>query len=147
MATVSARTSNNVAAADDYYAEPRGAGWVAYAAIMLGLAGTWNAFDGILALANSKVFVGHTAFVFSNLHTWGWIVLFLGIAQIAAAAALMGGSQVARWFGIAVASVNAIGQLMYLPAYPWWGLAMFTVDMLIIYGLAVYGGRETTASM
>jgi len=32
--------------------------------------------------------------------------------------------------------------LAFLPAYPFWALAMFTVDMLIIYGLAVYGGQK-----
>jgi hypothetical protein len=29
---------------------------------------------------------------------------------------------------------------MFVPAYPFWALSMFTVDMLIIYGLAVYAG-------
>jgi hypothetical protein len=28
-----------------------------------------------------------------------------------------------------------------MQAYPWWSLALFTVDVLIIYGLAVHGGR------
>jgi hypothetical protein len=28
-----------------------------------------------------------------------------------------------------------------MQAYPWWPLALFTVDVLIIYGLAVHGGR------
>jgi hypothetical protein len=34
---------------------------------------------------------------------------------------------------------------MFLPAYPLWALAMFSVDMLIIYGLAVYGGKRLRA--
>jgi len=68
--------------------------------------------------------------------------MILGIAQLAAGSALLSGSEWARWFGIAVAGVNSIGQLMFLPAYPFWALAMFTVDMLIIYGLAVYGGHK-----
>ena len=41
-------------------------------------------------------------------------------------------------FAIAVTGVNAIGQLMFLPAYPFWALAMFTLDILIIFGLATY---------
>ena len=48
----------------------------------------------------------------------------------------------ARWFGILAASINAIGQLYYVPAYPFWSLSMFAVDILIIYGLAAYGGRQ-----
>jgi hypothetical protein len=121
---------------------PIGAGWVVFAAVMLGLAGTWNFIDGILAITSSKVFVGHQAFVFSDLNTWGWIVMILGILEGLAAVTLFSGSEFARWFGIAAAGLNAIGQLMFAPAYPWWALAMFSVDVLIIYALAVYGGAR-----
>lgn len=117
-------------------------GWLGYAAIMLVFAGGWNIFDGILAIANSKVFVAHTTYVFSDLKTWGWIILLLGVGQLLAGFAIMGGSQLGRWFGIVAAGVNAIGQLMFLHAYPFWSLAMFAVDMLIIYALSVYGGRK-----
>jgi hypothetical protein len=119
-----------------------GAGWVLFASVMLFIAGTWNFIDGILAIGSSHVYVGGAHFVFSDLKTWGWIVLFLGITQLLAGAAVVSGSEWARWFGITVAGVNSIGQLMFLPAYPFWALAMFTVDMLIIYALAVYGGHK-----
>ena len=124
----------------------RGAGWLSFAGIMLGLAGIWNLIDGILAISTSKVYVAGAKFVFSDLRTWGWIVLLLGALQAFAAFAIFSGSEFARWFGIASASVNAIGQLAFVPAYPVWGLAMFAVDILIIYALAVYaGGRLRTA--
>jgi hypothetical protein len=112
---------------------------------MLGLAGTFNAIQGILAIGDSRVFVGETTFVFSNLKTWGWIVLLLGVAQLLAAFAVVSGSEFARWFGIAVAGVNAIGQLMFIPAYPFWAISMFAIDILIIYALAVYGGARLRA--
>jgi hypothetical protein len=69
-------------------------------------------------------------------------VLILGILQLLAAGALVGGSELARWFGISVAGLNAIGQLLFVPVYPWWAIAMFTLDILIIYGLAVYAGAR-----
>jgi len=121
-------------------AEPAGTGWMMFASVMLFIAGTWNFIDGILAIGSSHVYVGGAHFVFSDLKTWGWIVMLLGITQLAAGAAVVSGSEWARWFGIAVAGVNSIGQLMFLPAYPFWALAMFTLDMLIIFALAVYGG-------
>jgi|SRR5579862_1035169 len=127
---------------DEYGYSVAGSGWVAFAAVMLGLAGTWNLIDGILALANSKVYGVTRTYVFSDLRTWGWIVLVLGIAELLAAFALLGGSELARWFGIAVAGVNAIGQLSFVPVYPFWALMMFSVDIIIIYGLAVYGGHK-----
>ena len=54
----------------------------------------------------------------------------------------MSGAQWARWFGIFVAAVNAIGQLAWMQSYPWWSIAIFTVDILIIYALTVYGGKR-----
>jgi hypothetical protein len=122
--------------------ETEGSGWIVFAASMLGLAGVWNAIQGILAIGDSRVFVGETTFVFSNLNTWGWIVLLLGVAQLLAAFAIVSGSEFARWFGIAIAGVNAIGQLFWVSAYPFWAIAIFAIDILIIYALAVYGGSK-----
>jgi hypothetical protein len=120
----------------------RGGGWIVFAASMLGLAGSWNTIQGILAIGDSRVYVGEQTFIFSNLNTWGWIILVLGILQLFAAFAVIGGSEMARWFGIACAGVNAIGQLAFLPAYPFWAITMFAIDILIIYALAVYGGSR-----
>jgi hypothetical protein len=128
--------------AEDAYAEPKGYGWVLFAAIMLGVLGVWNVFEGIAAISSAHVYVGNAHYVFSDLKTWGWIVLILGIIQCAAAAMLTSGSEFARWFGVAVAAVNAWGQLAFVPAFPVWGLSMFAVDILIIWALVVYGGSR-----
>jgi len=124
---------------------PQRSGWVTFAGVMLALAGIWNSIDGILAIASSRVYTDNSVVVFGNLNTWGWIVLILGIIQLIAAGALFGGSEFARWFGIGAAGLNAIGQLLFVPVYPWWALAMFTLDVLIIYGLAVYAGSRLRA--
>jgi hypothetical protein len=120
----------------------RGTGWVVFATIMLGFAALWNVVDGIAAISSAHVFAANADYLFSDLNTWGWIVLCLGILQGFAAVTLLTGSEFARWFGIAAAALNALGQLGFVPAYPWWALAMFSVDLLIIYGLAVYGGSR-----
>jgi hypothetical protein len=130
------------AASGEDYGAPQGVGWVVFAAVMLGLAAVWNVIDGILAISKSHVFVANAHYVFSDLRTWGWIVLILGVLQGFAAFTLLSGSEFARWFGIASAGISAIGQLSFVSAYPWWSMAMFAVDILIIYGLAVYGGAK-----
>src|SRR4051812_35182814 len=119
-----------------------GLGWVSFASIMLGLAGTFNVIDGIVALAKEKFYVRGAVFVFSDLRTWAWIILLLGVLQLLAAFAIFTGSQFARWFGIVAAGLNAIGQLLFMPAYPLWAISMFAVDILIIYGLAAYAGSR-----
>ena len=123
-----------------------GMGWVDFAAVMLGLAGIWNVLSGILAIADSRVYVGDESFVFSDLNTWGWIILILGVLQLLAAYMVVKGSEFARWLGVGVAGLNAIGQLYFVPAFPLWSMAIFAVDILIIYGLCVYGGKRLKAA-
>jgi hypothetical protein len=122
-----------------------GSGWLTFAATLLGLAGTFNIIDGIVGLSRSKFFAANATYVFSDLRTWSWILLILGILQLVAAFTLFGGSELARWFGIGTASLNAIGQLMAAPGYPLWSLTMFSIDIVIIYALAVYAGHRLRA--
>jgi hypothetical protein len=122
------------------YEGPRGLGWVVFAGTMLGLAGTYNTIEGILAISRSKVYTPNAVYVISDLRGWGWIVLLLGILQIVASLAVFTGSNLARWFGIVAAGLNAVGQLLFVQAYPVWSLAIFAVDILVIYALAVYAG-------
>jgi hypothetical protein len=124
----------------------RGFGWLAFAGYVLIIAGVFSMIDGIVALANASFFTANAHFVFSNLRTWGWIVLTLGILETLAGFGIFTGSQWARWFGIAIASLSAIGQLMFAQAYPLWSLIIIGVDVLVIYGLAVYGGRVAEAA-
>jgi len=123
-------------------AAQKGAGWIGFASIMLGLVGVWNVIEGLLAIGNSRIYVGEQKYIFSDLQTWGWIVLILGALMLVAAFAIPAGKQWARYFGIFAAGINIIGQLAIIHANPWWAMAMFAVDVLIIYALVVYGGQR-----
>jgi hypothetical protein len=118
----------------------QGASWVLFAGIMIFLVGVLNIIWGIAAIGESRFFVADAQFVLSGLNTWGWIMLILGVAQLFAAYSIWRGGQIGRWVGIALAALNAIGALMSISAYPFWGLAVFLLDVLVIYGLANYGG-------
>jgi hypothetical protein len=124
-----------------------GSGWVLFAGIMIMMVGVLNIIWGIAAIDQSSFFVQDAKYVFSDLRTWGWIVLILGGLQLAAAFSIWAGGTYGRWFGIAAATCNAIAALLSIPAYPFWSLAIFAVDVLVIYGLAAYGGdRRITAA-
>lgn len=127
--------------------EKTGAGWVMFAGIMLLIAGVLNVIYGIAAIDNSKFFVHatETQYIISGLNTWGWVVLILGALEIVAAFSIWAGGEFGRWFGIIVAMLSAIGALLSIPAYPAWSLTIFAIDILIIYGLAAYGGRPIDA--
>jgi len=119
---------------------------VLFAGIMLAMVGVLNAIYGIAAIGDSSFFVADTKYILSGLNTWGWILLILGALQILAAFSVWSGGGYGRWFGIAVASLNAIAALMAIPAYPFWSLCVFAVDVLVIYGLAAYGGDPRVAA-
>lgn len=129
----------------DYEDAARGAGWLTFATVMLALVGTFSVIDGIVAVSKSKFFTPNAVYVFSDLKTWGWIVLILGIFELLAAASIFGGSQLARWFGMVAAGLNALGQLLFVQGYPWWSAAAFAADVVIIYGLAAYAGPRLRA--
>ena len=120
-----------------------GVGWVTFAGIMLAIAGTLNVIYGIAAIDTANVYVGETEFVFGDLNMWGWFLLFVGAAQFATAFGIWNEAQWARWLGVLSAGVNAILQLLFLPGFPLLSLAIFTLDILVIYGLVQYGGRRT----
>ncbi len=123
------------------YGEPRGYGWVVFAGILIMMAGVLNFIYGIAAISNSHFFVANAHFVISDLNTWGWVVMLLGVLQFCIAFGVWMQSAWARWTGIVIAGLNAIAQLIFLPSYPFLALTIFTLDLLVIYGLAAYGGR------
>ncbi len=127
------------------YAEPSGYGWVVFAGTMILMAGTLNIIYGIAAIAKSSFYVANTHFVFSDLKTWGWITLVIGVIQVCVGLGVYARSSWARWTGVAAASLGAIGQLLYIAANPWVSLAIFAIDLLVVYGLIVHGGHEEEA--
>jgi hypothetical protein len=118
----------------------KGSGWVLFAGIMIVMVGVLNVIYGIAAIDSANFFVANQKYIVSDLNTWGWVLLVLGALQIFAAFSIWNGGAFGRWFGIGVASLNAIAALLSIPGYPFWSLAVFTIDILIIYGLATYGG-------
>jgi hypothetical protein len=126
----------------DYYEVERGAGWLSFAAFMLGFAGILGFIDGLIAVTKSSFYVANAQFVFSDLQTWGWILMIMGVVATFAAFGVVAQKEWARWTGIFVAGLQGIAQLMMIQAYPFWSLCVFVLDLLVIYGLAVYGGRR-----
>jgi hypothetical protein len=111
-------------------------GWWVFAGVLLLVAGVLNIIYGIAAIGDSKVFTANATYVFSSLHTWGWITLILGVLELIAAFSLFSGGEFGRWFGIFIGSLNAIAALLSVPGYPIWGLCVFGLSIIIIYKLA-----------
>ena len=122
--------------------EGRGYGLVLFASILLVVIACFNLIYGIAAIANSHVFTTHAHYVFGNLKTWGWITLIIGLLQLLAALGVLAGNQLARWFAVVVLGLNAIDQMFFVSAYPFWSLTIIAMDVVALYGLCAYGSRR-----
>ncbi len=119
--------------------EVKGLGRTMFAAVLLIIGGVLNIIYGIAAISNSSFFTANAHYVFSDLKTWGWVSLILGILEILASISLWSGGLFGRWFALVAAGLTAIGALLDIPAYPFWSLAVFALSIWIIHGLALYG--------
>ena len=120
-------------------------GWVTFAGFLLLILGVLNLIYGIAAIDDASFFVNDTKFIFSDLQTWGWVALVVGVLQVLAAFSLWSGGAYGRVVGMVVAGLSAIAALLSIPAYPFWSLAIFAVDIVIIHQIAVNGTRGRVA--
>jgi hypothetical protein len=120
----------------------RGYGWVVFAGVMLVLGGTINLIDGIAAVGGSHFFARRANYIVGDLTSLGWAVMVIGAVQVLAGFGVVAKNQIARWVGVAAAALNAVAQLLFLPAYPLWSLSIFVLDILVMHGLLVYGSRK-----
>jgi hypothetical protein len=118
-----------------------GSGWITFAGVVIIMVAILNIIDGIAAISTSSFFANDARYVISDLNTWGWVMLGLGVLQMAVGFGVWAGNKLARWAGIVVVSLNAVAQLLFIPAYPFWSLSIFALDILVLYGLAAHGGR------
>jgi hypothetical protein len=122
---------------------PQVGGWIIYAGTVLAIAGVVNVIFGIAAISGSAFYANNADYIIGSLETWGWVVLIIGILQLGAACGIWWEKGWGRVAGVAIASLSAIAQLMFLPARPLAALAVYAIDMLVVYGLLRYGAIRT----
>jgi len=111
-------------------------GWWIFAGTMLGILGILNVIWGIAAIGNSHFFTANAHFIFSNLNTWGWVTLVIGVVELFAAASLYTGGGFGRWIGIFAAAMSALAALLSSSVAPFWALCIFALAIIVIYELA-----------
>src|SRR3954470_13268720 len=144
MATPTSMTPRTEPLSGDVQDEIERTTWLDLGAMLLFLVGAFNIIDGIAAISDSKYVVNQV--LFANLDTWGWFFLIWGVLQILAGFAILNGTSWGAIVGIVTAFLNAIAQISWIGVNPWWATIAIAIDVAIIYGLLVYGGRGQDAS-
>jgi hypothetical protein len=107
------------------------------------LVGTINIIYGIGALDDAHIFVNDTRFVFTNLHTMGWVLIILGVIQLTAGFSLIAGNTYGRVIGTIAGSLGALGALFSIGGNnPWWSLCVFALCVYVVYGIVVFDQEE-----
>jgi hypothetical protein len=121
----------------------KGIGRATFAATLLLLVGFINIVYGIGALDGANIFINDKRFILSDLNTMGWVLILLGIIQLAGGIALISGNVFGRIVAIVAAGLGAIGALFSIGgSNPWWSLAVFLLCIYIIHGIFIYGDDE-----
>ena len=125
----------------------RGVGRATFAATLLLIVGTINIIYGIGALGNANIFHNGQRFVFSDLNTMGWVLIVLGLIQLAGGLSLINGNTFGRIIAIVGAGLGALGALFSISGpNPWWSLAVFFLCIYVIHGIFIYGTEPTDAN-
>ena len=124
--------------------EPKTTGWVGwgiFAAVILLVSGLFTGIQAIAALIgpNDYFVVTEESLLLLNVNGWGWWNLVVAILLLLTSFALFAGQTWARVVAIILCVVSAVGQLMLLPAQPWWSVIIIAVDILVIYALTAHG--------
>jgi hypothetical protein len=121
-------------------------GWIAFAAWMLLIIGSIEAFQGLIAIIRGHYYgVSPQQVVVFSVKEWGWITLILGVATMLVGFGMLNGAGWARWTAIVLGSLSFIEQLGFLGStpYPIWSLTVLGLTVLVLYALIVRWDEAT----
>jgi len=119
----------------------RGGGWIAFAGIILILAGFLDIVNGLWALDHQDAPVD-SLFFKNNLEAWGWFYLIVGIIVVVAGFAVFNRSPWAVTVSVIVALLGAITNMFWVFYQPVASIVLIVIYVMVMYALVVYGGAD-----
>jgi hypothetical protein len=127
----------------------KGEGWLFFAFVLLVIVGFFNVVLGLTMIAGDNIYVTAResgTVVVGNVNGWGWVLFVLGILEVLAGFGVLARNQLSRWFAIVMATLAALGHLpVIFGRQPIYSFLVVLMAVLVIYGLAQYGGRDRVA--
>ncbi|MGD9572547.1 MAG: hypothetical protein AB7V62_11710 [Thermoleophilia bacterium] len=116
---------------------------VVFAAVMLVVIGLFQFFGGLAAIANGDFFVVGEEYVYDiDVSAWGWVHLILGVVMIAAGYALFRRQVWGAVVAIALASLSAVVNFLFIPYYPFWSIVVIALDVFVIWAITRPGALD-----
>jgi hypothetical protein len=118
----------------------RAVGFILFAAILMIMAGAFQAITGLVALFKGEFSVATRNYLLQfDTTTWGWTHLLVGLVVLLAGFAILSGRTWGRVVGIILAVLSAIANFAFIPYYPFWSLTIIALDIFVIWALATHG--------
>ena len=115
-------------------------GFTVFAAIMMLMAGAWQALAGLIAIFENEFYVPTRNYLFQfDATSWGWIHLVVGLIVAFAGWGLLSGRTWARLVAITIAAISATTNFLFIPYYPFWSILIIAVDVFVIWALVAHG--------
>jgi hypothetical protein len=122
--------------------QSRWVGWLIFAAMMMIVLGAFNVVDALVSLFNDRVYtVRENSLLLFGYTTWGWLWLVFGVVTMFAGVGVLVGQTWARAVGVAIAVLDAVAQLTFMAAAPFWSTLIIVLDVVVIYALLAHGGE------
>ncbi len=116
---------------------------VVFAAVMLVVIGLFQFFGGLAAIANGDFFVVGEEYAYDiDVSAWGWVHLILGVVMVAAGYALFRRQVWGAVVAIALASLSAVVNFLFIPYYPFWAIVVIALDVFVIWAITRPGALE-----
>jgi hypothetical protein len=117
-------------------------GWILFVSIIMLAAGLINIAQGLVALLDDDFYLTSASglAVDASYTAWGIALLVLGVALVAGAYGVLTGYRWGRTIGVVAAALNAVVNLGFAAAYPYWTVLAVSFDVITIYALVVHGG-------
>jgi hypothetical protein len=120
--------------------EPQPSSWAVggalFAGVMMIMIGVFQIVAGIAAIAEDDFYVKTPNYVFNlDVSAYGWIHLLLGLLVVFAGWAVIAGRVWGGMVGIAIATLVAIANFLWIPYYPFWSILTIALAVWVIWAL------------
>jgi hypothetical protein len=119
-------------------------GLAVLAGALMMIVGLFQALQGLVALLDDDFYTVRNNYTYdTDVTTWGWIHLILGILVTITGYFVVRGNLWARVIAMTLVGLAAIASFLWIPYYPVWSVLILTLNILVICALAAY--RPTRA--
>jgi hypothetical protein len=114
------------------------AGVLLFAASWLGAIALLNIFYGIARIADSDIFITTASWLLGDARPWGWLMVIVGVVQLAAAGGILAGRRWALWIGVLSAAWHIAAAIMFMSSDSVWiGILLIGMDVTVLGALAI----------